>query len=150
VLDTDGETIHRPPAPGLLTAAVQKAADRVTGTDGRTKPSYIDRAIADVVRAVREDEPSQLDARNALQSTELIFAAYESVRRRGRVDLPLDVEDNPLEAMVASGALTPEPAETPGEETAVGDAAAESEASGDAATGDDAEGESSEATASDD
>ena len=39
----------------------------------------------------------------------MIFGAWESARRRGRVEFPLDIEDNPLEAMVESGELTPEP-----------------------------------------
>ncbi|AGN01828.1 oxidoreductase domain-containing protein [Salinarchaeum sp. Harcht-Bsk1] len=69
--------------------------------------SCIDRAIADVVQSVETGEESELSARNALNATEIIFAGYESVRRRGRVDLPLDIEDNPLEEMVASGELSP-------------------------------------------
>jgi phytoene/squalene synthetase len=36
----------------------------------------------------------------ALQATELIFATYESSRRRGRVDLPLEIDDSPLIAML--------------------------------------------------
>jgi len=74
--------------------------------------SCLDRAIADVVRALDEGEESELCARNALKATEIIFAGYESVRRRGRVDLPLDVEDNPLESMVESGELSPMPADS--------------------------------------
>jgi UDP-N-acetylglucosamine 3-dehydrogenase len=69
----------------------------------------IDRAIADVVKSLETGEPSELGAKHALNATEIIFAGYESVRRRGRVDLPLDIEDNPLEAMVESGALSPQP-----------------------------------------
>lgn len=74
--------------------------------------SCLDRAIADVVRALEDGEESELCARNALTATEIIFAGYESVRRRGRVDLPLDVEDNPLESMVESGDLSPMPADS--------------------------------------
>ena len=72
---------------------------------------HIPLAIADVVRALDEGGESELCARNALNATEIIFAAWESARRRGRVDLPLRIEDNPLEAMVESGDLTPEPAD---------------------------------------
>jgi len=72
--------------------------------------SCIDLAIADVVQALDEDSESELCARNALNATEIIFAGYESARRRGRVDLPLDIEDNPLESMVDSGELSPAPA----------------------------------------
>lgn len=70
-------------------------------------PDYNERAVADIVRCVEEGATSELCAENALQSTEIIFACYESSRRRGIVELPLDIEDNPLEAMVASGALKP-------------------------------------------
>ena len=62
---------------------------------------------ADVVRALEEGTDSELCAANALQATEIIFACWESARRRGRVELPLDIDDNPLEEMVASGALRP-------------------------------------------
>lgn len=72
---------------------------------------YIDRAIEDVISALREDMSSELDAHNAVSATEIIFAVWESSRRRGRVELPLDIEDNPLDAMIDSGDLTPEPAE---------------------------------------
>ena len=83
VVDTHGESIHG--------------------------PGFINRAIADVVACVLDGRRCQLDVRNALIVTEIIFAAYESSRRRGRVDFPLEIDDNPLAAMVASGALTPEP-----------------------------------------
>jgi predicted dehydrogenase len=70
-----------------------------------------DRAVADAVRALRANDTSELCANNALTATEIIFAGYESVRRRGRVDLPLTIEDNPLEDMVDAGTLSPEPTE---------------------------------------
>jgi len=74
-------------------------------------PGFIDRAIADVVACLEEGRKCQLDASNALIATEIIFGAYESSRRRGRVDFPLETEDNPLAAMVASGELKPAPSE---------------------------------------
>ncbi|MFB6119644.1 MAG: Gfo/Idh/MocA family protein [Halobacteriaceae archaeon] len=74
-------------------------------------PGFIQRAVADVVDAVGTDREPELSARHALTATETIFAAWESARRRGRVDLPLEVEGNALEEMVESGALTPEPRE---------------------------------------
>jgi hypothetical protein len=46
-----------------------------------------------------------LSARYALQATELIFASYESSRRRGRVDLPLTIDDSPFLTMLAYGDL---------------------------------------------
>lgn len=72
-------------------------------------PGYIDRAIADFVDKLAQGKDSELCGRNALRATEIIFAAWESARRRGRVDLPLDVEGNALEEMVAAGELRPAP-----------------------------------------
>jgi len=67
----------------------------------------IDLAIADVVQAQSEGRTSELCAENALNATEIIFAGYESARRRGRVELPLEIDDNPLESMVDDGQLSP-------------------------------------------
>jgi predicted dehydrogenase len=63
-------------------------------------PTYVDRAIENVVYSLGEGTESKLAAENALQTTEIIFACWESARRGGRVELPLDVNDNPLEAIV--------------------------------------------------
>jgi len=65
-----------------------------------SEPTYVDRALADVVEALDADEPSTLSAANALQTTEMIFGAWESARRRQRVRLPLEIEGNPLQAMI--------------------------------------------------
>ena len=73
---------------------------------------YMIRAIEEVIEALAAGRPSQLRAANALNASALIFGAYESARRRARVDFPLTIEDNPLEAMVDSGELTPS---SPGE-----------------------------------
>lgn len=74
-------------------------------------PNYTERAIEEIITAIETDTKSVLDADYALAADELVFATWESARRRGRVDLPLDIEDNPLEAMIESGALDPAPAE---------------------------------------
>jgi predicted dehydrogenase len=82
----------------------------VPNTNGESihGPGFIERAVADVIACLQEGRKCQLDAENALIATEIIFGAYESSRRRGRVDFPLNIEDNPLRSMVESGALTPE------------------------------------------
>jgi predicted dehydrogenase len=89
---------------------------RRAGETDWTRTSYeredlVTLAVEDVVSAYREGRASELRAENALNATEIIFGGYESVRRRGRVDFPLEIDDNPLEEMVESGALTPEPAD---------------------------------------
>jgi hypothetical protein len=77
----------------------------VTSDDG-PKATYTERAIAEVVGALEASRPPEIGGRAALRSTELIFASWESARRRARIDLPLDIDDNPLESMVESGELT--------------------------------------------
>jgi predicted dehydrogenase len=105
-IDTGGEDVHGPPSPGLIGGAKGRMLDRLPGFERSSgTPSYIERAIEDVVAGIDNDEPSELIADNALQSTELIFACWESARRRGRIDLPLDIDDNPLEEMVEEGML---------------------------------------------
>jgi hypothetical protein len=58
-----------------------------------------------VVDALRTGQEPMCSGHNALQGDELIFATYESSRRRGRVDLPMEVEDNPYVAMLDAGML---------------------------------------------
>jgi len=82
-----------------------------TDDEGLHDDVYIHRAIADVVEGVDTGEPSELDAANALDATEIIFGVWESARRRGRVEFPLEIDDNPLEAMVEAGDLGFDPTE---------------------------------------
>ena len=53
-------------------------------------------AVLDVVDALAENREPELAGRKALMATELIFATYESSRRRARIDLPLDADGNAL------------------------------------------------------
>lgn len=71
---------------------------------------FIDRAIADAVANYRAGSWSMLNMYNALNATEQIFACWESARQRGRVEIPIAAEDNPLVAMVEAGELRPQPA----------------------------------------
>lgn len=72
-------------------------------------PNYIRRAIADIVDALEHGREPETSARKALNATEIIFAGYESSRRRARVDLPLTITDNPLEDMFEAGLLQAKP-----------------------------------------
>ncbi|MCL4545155.1 MAG: Gfo/Idh/MocA family oxidoreductase [Chloroflexi bacterium] len=56
--------------------------------------------IADLLDALEDGHEPKLSAQRALRATELIFASYESSRRRGRVDLPLTIDDSPLLTML--------------------------------------------------
>jgi predicted dehydrogenase len=70
-------------------------------------PTTVD-AVLEVVDALKAGREPEISARRAAQATEVIFATYESSRRRGRVDLPLDIEDSPLLSMLESGEITTE------------------------------------------
>jgi UDP-N-acetylglucosamine 3-dehydrogenase len=67
----------------------------------------INRGIADIVDALDAGREPLLSAKYALQSTEVIFAAYESSRRRSRIDLPLTVDDNAFLTMLTDGLIGP-------------------------------------------
>ncbi|QLH84007.1 Gfo/Idh/MocA family protein [Halosimplex pelagicum] len=87
-IDVDGEDLHGANAEG-----------RQYGSE------YIDRAATEVVDALAEDRESELGAKNGLKTAEIIFGAYESARKRGRVDFPLDAEDNAFADLVERGEL---------------------------------------------
>jgi predicted dehydrogenase len=77
---------------------------RVWSTSGQDTPpieqaplgEVVARGVLDLVDALKTGREPELSAARALRATELIFATYESSRRRGRVDLPLTIEDSPL------------------------------------------------------
>ena len=114
-VDTDGENVYGH-EPSLVWGAMERIAERLPdavpySVERRLRPeTYNDRAIADVIRSLRTDRKSTLAASNAIDAAEIVFAGWESARRRGTVELPLEIEDNPLEAMVESGELQVEPA----------------------------------------
>ena len=62
-------------------------------------------SILDLVDALKSGREPELSGRKALQATELIFATYESSRRRGKVTLPLEVEDSAFLTMLEEEVL---------------------------------------------
>ncbi|MEW6356976.1 MAG: Gfo/Idh/MocA family oxidoreductase [Planctomycetota bacterium] len=70
-------------------------------------PGYVERAIADIVDCYKTGRESELCAKNEFKAMEIVFGCYESARRRGRVDLPMDISDSPIIAMLESGELKP-------------------------------------------
>jgi len=105
-VDTGYDGVYKP-SKGYVAAGIQKLAEvaPIVPDDAFRTSTYIKRALKNVVRSVELDERSELDARNALQSTEVIFGCWESARRRGKVEFPLQIADNPLESMVEAGEL---------------------------------------------
>jgi predicted dehydrogenase len=63
-------------------------------------------AIRDLVESLEMGREPVLSARKALQATELIFATYESCRKRGRVELPLEIDDSPFLSMLDDGVMS--------------------------------------------
>ena len=68
-------------------------------------PGFHERAIAYVLNCLASGQTPELCAENQMKSMEIVFGCYESCRRRGRVDLPMDIEDSPLLDMIETGAL---------------------------------------------
>ncbi len=61
--------------------------------------------VHELIRALKNGGDSELSGEKALRATEMIYATYESSRRRARIDLPLQIDDSPLHAMIESGDL---------------------------------------------
>ena len=64
-------------------------------------------SVLDLIGCLESGAEPRLSARKALQATELIFATYESSRRRSRVLLPLEAEDSALITMLREGQIGP-------------------------------------------
>ena len=103
---------------GVIEVGVQEGPElrlRSPGTSGEWQAVKVEQgihgqdhvvsAVLDLVDALKTGREPELSARKALQATELIFATYESSRRRARVTLPLDIDDSPYLSMLASGDL---------------------------------------------
>ena len=81
------------------------------GSDGWETPDLSDipkgddtvLSVLDLVDSVKTGREPELSGRKAIQGAELIFATYESSRRRAKINLPLTVDDSALLTMVANG-----------------------------------------------
>jgi len=69
------------------------------------KEQVMVRLVANAIDALESGGEPELDYRKALRATEILFALYESVRRRQRVELPIDLDDNPFLTMLESGEI---------------------------------------------
>lgn len=99
------------PKPGPMLQYWKRGMSDWTAVDCKNEnlhgPGYIERAIADVVDCFKTGRTSELCAQNEMKAMEIVFGCYESSRRRARVDLPMDINDSPIVAMLESGALKP-------------------------------------------
>lgn len=71
----------------------------------------INHAVAHLIECLDNGTEPSIGAQNALNGTEIIFAIWESARRRERIDLPLEIDGNPLHDMVDAGQLELSPSE---------------------------------------
>lgn len=62
-------------------------------------------ATLEFVECLKRGREPRLSSRKALQATELVFATYESARAHRRIDLPLEIDDNPLADMIERGVV---------------------------------------------
>lgn len=88
---------------------VHRAGEREP-VETRYEETWVDmirRGMEDLLESLADGSEPELSSRNALGATEIIFGAYESARRRGRVEFPLAIDDHPLESMVADGTVDP-------------------------------------------
>jgi predicted dehydrogenase len=107
LVGTDG-TIEVHPEGVDASLRVRRAGETDWDHQSPEASNAVHAGIRHLVEALDAGEQPDNGAANARNATELLFGAYESARRRGRVEFPLDITDHPLEAMVDSGALTPE------------------------------------------
>lgn len=64
-------------------------------------------SVLDLIDCLKTGREPELSGRKAIQATELIFATYESSRRREKIYLPLDIKDSPLITMLNRGMIGP-------------------------------------------
>jgi predicted dehydrogenase len=105
-IDTANETVYSY-SPGIVTATAKKLAGVLPVTIERFEdpPTHYERAIEHLISSLSSGEEPTISGRSVLRGTELVFASWQSARQRGRVHLPLEIDDNPLEAMYEAGAL---------------------------------------------
>ncbi len=96
-------------SPWLRYKMAKDADWRIVNSDeGIHGEAAIDRACADLVDCLeRPGHAPLLTVEHAIQHTEVIFATFESSRRRGRIDLPLTADDSALIDLVQRGEIGP-------------------------------------------
>ena len=82
-----------------------KVIDVGEGLHGTGLGDQVAMGVLDLVEALKYGREPELSGQRVIKATELIFAAYESSRRRARVDLPLDIDDSPMHTMVTAGEM---------------------------------------------
>jgi predicted dehydrogenase len=109
IIGTDG--IIEVAAPGsrlrLMNATSSGWQEIPVKDDARGIDNAVSAAIADKLRCLETGDEPLLSSHKAIRTSELIFGTYESARRRARIDLPLEIDDNPLHALLDAGEIVP-------------------------------------------
>jgi len=109
LIGTDGIIeLNVPDGPSLRVMSKGSSDWEVPDLEGVVPPGG-DTTLAtlDLIDCLKTGREPVLSGRKAIQATELIFATYESSRRRARIYLPLEIEDSPLIAMLEEGVVGP-------------------------------------------
>ena len=73
------------------------------GLHGKGMGDLVTLGVLDLVESLKHGREPELSGHRVIKTTEVIFATYESSRRRARIDLPLNIDDSPLHALAAAG-----------------------------------------------
>ena len=105
VTGTDGtiELGHSEEVPLRIWAKGQREWTPVDVGEGLHNMDTVGIGVHDLIDALKNNREPELSGDKAFRATEMIFATYESSRRRARIDLPLEIEDSPLHAMLDAG-----------------------------------------------
>ncbi|MFC6993500.1 Gfo/Idh/MocA family protein [Haladaptatus sp. GCM10025707] len=104
-----GGTVELWPDDGEATMRVRRTGEEAFEEYECDERQMILGAIEDVVTSLQDGTEPLVSAANVLNANEIIFGCWESVRQHGRVEFPIDIDDNPLESMVEDGTFTPAP-----------------------------------------
>jgi predicted dehydrogenase len=63
----------------------------------------MDSVLADMLSSIESGTEHTMRGESALADTEIIMAIFESARQRKRIDLPVNLQNSPLEEMIESG-----------------------------------------------
>ena len=75
---------------------------QVAPDTGESLGEVVVQGVLDMIDALKTGREPELSARRALRATELIFATYESSRRGGRVEFPLEALESPFPGVAPS------------------------------------------------
>jgi predicted dehydrogenase len=98
----------RPAEGEPLLQVKRKGSEAWETVDGVEEMNGFAREISLLFQAIEDGTPHPLDGRSARLTQEVLMAVFESARRPGRVELPLERDGTPLEDLLAGTRPAPE------------------------------------------